>query len=479
VLTGATDSSFPVPAIGGTEQYQAARAAYRDAIILRLAESFQFFLPFLQSDGSNFTGIAVSNSAASDANLELRAYGPSGNLLPLPNAPARIALPARTQLAKVSQQIFGGDPAQSGWVELTTDSAVSTFFQLGDASRLDGALAWGRTASRFFFTRVFEGPSAFFGQAARTFISIANPGDEPSTVRLELYAPPGRSLVAGKVRGIPAKGLLYGSVSDLFDQSLSVSSGYIECTVMDGDGLVGFESIQLLDRATVIGLSAATESAQTRSYSAQLASLPSLFTNVKLINVADQGRVVRLSAINENGGELAGAVTVTLGPGEVLERDAGELFQLPAGAESIGSLSIEADGVGVQGDVVFGDRNSFNYAAAMALQTRTLVESVFSQVANNDVFWTGLALYNPGSSDSEVTIEVYSAAGTKTAATTTPLVLGRGKRLSKLLTQLLPATAGQVGGYILLRSTRPIVAQQLFGDNSFNFLSAVPPAIIR
>jgi hypothetical protein len=210
-----------------------------------------------------------------------------------------------------------------------------------------------------------------------------------------------------------------------------------------------------------------------------LASLPSLFTNVKLINTSDQGRVIRLSAIDENGGELASAVTLTLAPGEILERDAGELFDLPAGAESIGSLSIEADGIGILGDVVFGERHSFNYAAAMALQTRTLVEAVFSQVADSDVFWTGLALYNPGSSDSEVNIEVYSATGVRTAATTGPIVLGRGKRFSKLLPQLLPATAGQVGGYIVIRSTRPIVAQQLFGDNSFNFLSAVPPSIVR
>jgi hypothetical protein len=36
-----------------------------------------------------------------------------------------------------------------------------------------------------------------------------------------------------------------------------------------------------------------------------------------------------------------------------------------------------------------------------------------------------------------------------------------------------------MGGYIVLTSTQPVIAQEVFGDSAATLLSAVPPAIIR
>jgi hypothetical protein len=142
----------------------------------------------------------------------------------------------------------------------------------------------------------------------------------------------------------------------------------------------------------------------------------------------------------------------------------------------VGSLRVEANGAGVIGDVIFGDPASFRYAAALPLQSEKFTRAVFSQVANVAPFFTGLAIYNPGTVAAQVTIEVYNATGALAGQATVPV--GAGQRISRLVSQLVPATASQAGGYVSIRSTQAIIAQQLFGDNGSNFLSAVPPTIV-
>ena len=42
----------------------------------------------------------------------------------------------------------------------------------------------------------------------------------------------------------------------------------------------------------------------------------------------------------------------------------------------------------------------------------------------------------------------------------------------------IPATAGQEQGFIVVESTQPIVAQELFGNPVLDYLSAVPPTVL-
>ena len=59
------------------------------------------------------------------------------------------------------------------------------------------------------------------------------------------------------------------------------------------------------------------------------------------------------------------------------------------------------------------------------------------------------------------------------------LSLGAGNRISKLLSELAPSTAGQVGGYSLIDSTEPLIAQQVFATHDLSLMSAVPPTVIQ
>ena len=196
------------------------------------------------------------------------------------------------------------------------------------------------------------------------------------------------------------------------------SGGYIEAEVTEGDGMIGFERIEVSEPKTLLGLNAVDiltgtgVGGSTNSFSAQLAFIAdTIFTNIQLINTSVADRKLTLRAVDAAGGQLAPPVEKNLGAGGVLSGDFSELFSLsspgrywPAGPMPVvGSLRVEADGPGVIGDVIFGNP-TLSSAAALQLQSKPFLEAVFSQVANTDQFFTGLALFcarRPGRASSD------------------------------------------------------------------------------
>jgi len=450
-----------------------------------------FYLPYYQAQEGSFTGFAVANYSIQSANIQFRVYDVNGTSVSFPNNPAKFTVDAGSQLAKVGHEIFGAESStdQAGWVELTTDNPeISSFFQFGTTAltQLDGSVAFTGQAKKFYLPRVFDGPTSFRGQPASTFVSIANPNAEPISLQLTLH-PIDQALAATRAEGtlqktrtIPGKGFFYESISEIFNTGIEIAGGFLEVEVTEGEGAIGFELIQLDNHETIIGLNASFGNSATQSFSAQLASQEGLFTNVNLINTTLEQRTVTLTAVGSDGTNLADPVVKILAPEEQWSEDARSLFDVQA-ESVIGSLRVESDGNGVIGDVIFGDPVNFGFAASLPLQTETFTQAVFGQVANMAGFITGLALYNPGQNDTDITIEVISAGGEMVGQSIQPL--GAGLRLSKLVPELVPTSEGQVGGYIRIRSDQPVIGQLLFGALGFNgiptFFSAVPPTVIQ
>jgi hypothetical protein len=175
-----------------------------------------------------------------------------------------------------------------------------------------------------------------------------------------------------------------------------------------------------------------------------------------------------------NFGATAANVRVAGYGGQSLLQEASQLFNLSIG---VGSLRVDSDGPGVIGDVLFGDPGTLKFAASSPLESRPFTQAVFSRVANGLSYFTGLAMLNPNARTASITLDVYDVSGSKTGSTV--LTLGPKQRFSKLLTELLPVSAGQMGGYIILTSNLPVFAQELYGDSELNFLSAVPARIVQ
>jgi len=251
--------------------------------------------------------------------------------------------------------------------------------------------------------------------------------------------------------------------------------------VTSGPGVVAFQLIEIPGSGTVVGLNAQIENPLEKGYSAQLANgspfkESGFFTNLSIINTTLEKRNVALDAIAEDGNPMAPQKQLSLLAGEHFEGDLGELFELGSNQGKnlkVGSLKIQFSGPGIIGDVLFGEPATLRYAAALPLQNSGFTRAVFSQVANALGYFTGLAFFNPNAGACKVTISVYSADGKLTGRRVITILPGH--RRSDLLAFLIESTAGQIGGHIVVESTRPIIAQQLFGDSVLNFLSAVPP----
>ncbi len=468
--------------------------------ILFEAATSQLFLlfPLNESDASSFTGFAVTNDDADGTILSVEALAADGQLQSYPDNPHLEALGGNQQLARLGSDFFNlpGTSSQNGWVRIgSTGTALASFFQFGSVSngtvnRLDGSTAVLESSPTLYFTRIYDGPASFpaagGARTAETIIAIANPNDEAINVVLTLFDSQGNAVGAPVMRQLAANGCLRESVGDLFGQG-AIASGYVRATA-SGGGAVGFELVSLSD--TLLGFNAVAGNDATLSFSAQLAngvaSGSAIFTSVKLVNSSGSVRNVTLTALAADGSALAAPAQFTLQPGETLQEDSGVLFGLGSSSTApavAGSLRVEASGPGIIGDVVFGDPNDIHYAAALPLQTRLLRRAIFSQVANVNgnsaaaSTFTGLAFYNPGAATAEIVVTVFRADGTQTGVRN--LSLAGGRRISDTVGSLVPASVGQAGGYVVVTSTQPIVAQQLFGNLSLDFLSAVPPTIFN
>jgi hypothetical protein len=187
----------------------------------------------------------------------------------------------------------------------------------------------------------------------------------------------------------------------------------------------------------------------------------------------------------ENGGVETKVQTVILQARQSLQQSVQSLFGLPEDDELVvGSIKVKSQSSGIIGDVIFGDPHAAEYAAALSLQAKPCRRAVFSQVSNgsstNDPSlnsYTGLAFLNPNAAESGIEVAVFDRDGNLVGEE--EVVLGAWQRTAKTLVELVPASQDLVRGYVLIQSDKPIVAQQVFGNLTFQYLAAVPPKILE
>ncbi len=474
-------------------------------------ETFSLLFPFYLEDEGNFSGYLLINGSDDTAQITVEGFDNDGQLIDFPENPAQGTLDSQNQLAQLGRQFLGADSTveQQGWIRVSSKTPeLAGLFQFGNGlggkwTRLDGAVALTEQSQVLFFTRVHEGPATFpsFGLAGRqdatTFLSIANPNDEPITLTLNLLNIVGLNIAQAKRVELPAFGRLFDTVSAIFEESFQVATAYVRVDV-EGPGAVGFELIVVED--SILGLNASPGTDASTLYSAQLASglteNGGIFTSLNLVNTTQELRAVAIRAINNEGVELASPFFV-LPPGGSFQRPVHQIFPGIANPTSdrnpvFGSLTITVEGgAGVIGDVIFGDPgdNTFgtpetiDYAAALPLQDTLFTKAVFSVVANGSLdpddpaqdLFTRLALFNPNDKKANITLRVLDSAGNLVGEAS--LSLGPGELLDELVENLVPESADQIGGSIPIESTQPLAGQEQFGNNGRDYLSAVPPTV--
>lgn len=468
------------------------------------ASTSEFYFPMLSGDAGTFTGFAFSNLSGMEASVTAESRGNDGSLSTFPTNPASFTVEAGKQSAQLAREIFNVAPSaqRSGWMRIQSNRPdLGSFFMFGNGlqgpvTRMDGSTVQTTQSDRLFFTVLYDGPAVFpsrlGAQDAVTTLYLVNPNEEPIDLTLKLYWNTGAQRGLDVNTTIPPRGRLERTVRELFNlpEEDQVASGFVEVIVTSGEGAIGFESVQLTD--TLLGLNAALPNEETVSYSAQLAVGLDIFTRLQLINASDSSLFVTIRAHLVRDGALdLREQRITLEPRQSLQdrnfqNSVDSIFGLPQAANPplVGSIVVEATGPGLIGNVVFGDPNRARYAAVLPLQNRLFTRAIHSQVSNGvdanefeGSSFTGLAVFNPNDQQANVTIEVYNREGDLVGSAVEQLAAKA--RLSETVAELVPESVGLVRGYITLESTRPIVAQQLFGNNGLDYLSAVIPTIIE
>jgi hypothetical protein len=243
---------------------------------------------------------------------------------------------------------------------------------------------------------------------------------------------------------------------------------------------VGFAYVR--QRDTTWGLNAQpVENALASLYSPQLATgdFGAPFrTRLNVVNVGDSSAAVTLTVMSDAGDPLAGPIAAgVLASGAHLTLDAASFFNFVAATQ--GSLKITAPaGAKLLGNVVFSDGDPQNgrleFGAALPLVGSGISSFMFSQIAQGQGFYTGLAFLAP--EGAEIKLEAFDQQGVSVGRGSVALPAG-GRRVS-LLDALIPETHGQERGYVMVTATRPVVGFELFGASDGRFLASVVPQAV-
>jgi hypothetical protein len=209
-------------------------------------------------------------------------------------------------------------------------------------------------------------------------------------------------------------------------------------------------------------------------YSPQFVTGSGYRSSLNLINLDILPASVTLKWINDFGNAVGQTASLTIpAKGRKVIADPA-IFQ--AGVPNSGYISVESDRL-LAGAVFFGDESGTQMQTALPLVTLGLKDIIYSQVAQNDVYYTGLAVINPGNTDAHVSVSVYDERGAEKGSGSEKL--GPGCRFSKLLTQIVTGAPAMSKGYFRVKSDQPVFSFAVFGTRTFSVLSAIPAQAVE
>jgi hypothetical protein len=440
--------------------------------------------PFQGESGLAFTGVAITNPQNFRVRATLTAYDADGMLITggsITN-PVNILLPRKGQYAKLAPEIFGAafNATSEGTIRVAGKTTqLEGFYLTGDTAgtKLDGGT--GDIAGSL----VSYLPLALgVGDAPYSQLDIYNPGNSTATIDLRLMDSNGIP-VAAAARSIPSGGRLLQDAGEAFGIELnSFPGGYIRGT---SDSAVVFrENFGDASEANILA-SPQTVASQAGFYIPHFATGDQYSTELTIINVSSNYKAsIALTLLDDSGEPLPVAgnpANVEISAGAQLTRTVAALFPDLGPGLVTGSVRVAVKPFargpfltvpGLTGTVRFHAADTSS-SAALPLFVAPSRDSVYSHVAQNLGYFTGVAVMNQDADPAEFTLDVYSKDGMLVGSLSS--VLQAGERFSRLLHELVPASEGQVGGHVRITSPTPLTSFALFGTDDLRALSAIPP----
>jgi hypothetical protein len=353
------------------------------------------------------------------------------------------------------------------------------FYLLGAAqgTQVDGATAEVKPIYSWLWPTVFhEAPSP------GNYYELFNPGISAAKAQLELFDSSGHSMAKGSL-DVKAGGTEIPALETVFtgiDLS-SFEAGYVK-----GTSNVPLVVHQTFGNALESNVLAGQVGILKQTYYlAHFASGGGYDSEINFVN-ADRFFIadITLTSVDEGGAafETSGnPAVISIQPGQQWTRTVADLFPGLGGSLTTGYIKVDVKPylIGtyptvplLAGSIRFSSAGGYG-SAALPLLIPPAGEFIFSHVAQAQGWFTGVAMMNPNQGAAHFTLEVFRRDGTLVGSETGSL--NAGEKFSKLLSQLVPASSGQVGGYTRIRSDVPVVSFSLFGTDDGLSLSAIPP----
>ncbi|MDA2925646.1 hypothetical protein MYX78_00165 [Acidobacteria bacterium AH-259-G07] len=422
-------------------------------------------IPSIDDTSGIMTGIALLNSSGEDARVQLIYRNNEGNDVGF----TEFTVTARTQFAAMAQGVFG--ESLKGYIEIRAgwEGDIHAFYLRLDAKveTMDGAVA---TTYREPWR--FQVPQSKADQLVTLY--FVN-GADMSRRDFDAYRDVIFDIVfynSKKEKTILIRKKIKAGgrgVINLIELSREVGvedqmreGGYIE--ISPGKAYIA-AIVEVRDQETMLIIPEATRDYLVGNELTfpQLAVGGGSFTEVDFIAEFNWAPVT-ITAFRDDGTVLASKEFRSVD--RVWGRLSDLLDIVPEGTTT-GYLV--ADRVRF-GSVRYGFENKTIVNTQYNRPTDTLY---FGHVANAVGFWTGLALLNQNPGPTEITIEIFEANGVKSGETT--FTLKRNEKIARLLTELVPETDGQAGGYVKVTSSLPIMGLEIFGRYDLASMAVVPP----
>ena len=414
---------------GYFKTYHFQNGTYSDSLPAVTSPVEVRIIPSAPQDGTTFTGIALISQEA--MTVSLSAFDNSGNLVSGAGIhnPITIALAANQEYTKLVSELFGL-PSFDGWIEAdASTTGLNIFLASGsaDIQHLDGAAVTDLSSDFLLF---HAGASAILVNPSPRTANVTLSGLGTGTTQSIAIGPRNRLLttIAGVTR---------------FQSSEALSA--IERLAAPG-GLTSNAAVPL-------------SQAQANTVFPDAVVGDGYSSILTIANTAALQQTLTVSLGTTNA-------TLSINPNAVIRTSISDLLHISQNAVIAGALRVNAGSAPVFGVLDIVDSNDSAITPARSAASNFTLPNV----ANGNGFFTGLALAS-GSESANSTLEVHDAAGNLVGSAT--INLTANQQLSRLLSELVPAAANQMGGYILIRSDHPIWVWEVFGSSQA--IASAPP----
>jgi hypothetical protein len=441
-------------------------------------------IPF-RSQGQNqaFTGIALTNPIPFRVKVNLAAYDAQGSLISgsgITN-PVNLILPRSGQFARLASEVFGPgfNSSTSGTIVATASTASLAGFYLEGGTiapqDLDGATADLVPVRHWVWPTVFHQ-----GASPVTLLRMFNPGLGAAKATLRLYDASG-SLKASADIVVAPGGTQVRDAGTVFTASdlNSLSGGYIT-----GSSDVGLAVSEVFGNSNDSNVLQGQLAVQRRTYLVpHFVTGDGYSTELSFVNMDPAVTAqLTLTAFDDDGIPVGGGpVEVLVAPGNQYTQTVARIFPAFGSSFTTGYIRVDlatsslgpfATAPALTGSVRFTSAGGVG-STALPLFIPPSSNFVYSHVAQNLGYFSGVAVINPNATAVTVDLEVLAEDGTPVGSMSSDLQ--PGQKIAKLLAELIPASAGRLGGYVRVRSTLPVSSFSLFGTDDGKLLSAIPP----